>query len=147
MGGLIESNLVRIPPNPHRYHSLCRSIPALLFIRAEKLRQICHESRDSVGCTSSLPLLLTSSAVAEAIIHHRPPRTSSVLCWMDGCVNKNRLSILSYAISSSFFSSYVDSERNHHHFHLLAVEHERYIYYHISISQGYLLYLLFLFAR
>jgi hypothetical protein len=102
---------------------------------------------DSATCTRSLPLLLTSSAVAEAIIHHRPPPTSSVLCWMDGCVNKNRLSILSYAIRSSFFSSYVDSERNHHHFHLLAVEHERWIYYHISISQGYLSNLLFLFAR
>jgi len=103
----------------------------------------------SINCDSvkSLPLLLTSSAVAEAIIHRRPPCTSSVLCWMDGCVNKNRLSILSYAINSSFFSSYVDSERNHHHFHLLAVEHERWIYHHISISQGYLLKLLFLFAR
>ena len=80
---------------------------------------------------------------------HYPSQTSSNFfrSLLDGCVNKNRLSILSYAICSSFFSSYVDSERNHHHFHLLAVEHERWIYYHISISQGYLSNLLFLFAR
>jgi len=80
--------------------------------------------------------------------HYSSQTSSNFFCsLLDGCVNKNRLSILSYAISSSFFSSYVDSERNHHHFHLLAVEHERWIYYHISISQGYLSNLLFLFAR
>ena len=61
---------------------------------------------------------------------------------LDGCVNKNRLPILLYAISSSFFSSYVDSERNHHYFHWLAVEHERCIYSHHGWkSQGYLRFL------
>ena len=92
-------------------------------------------------------------AVVINIIHsnrsHYPSQTSSNFfrSLLDGCMNKNRLSILSYAIRSSFFSSYADSERNHHCFHLLAVEHEHWIYYHISICQGHLSNLLFLWAR
>ena len=55
---------------------------------------------DSVRCKRSLPLLLTSSGVAEVIIHQTSSNFFRSL--LDGCVNKNRLSILSYAIRSSF---------------------------------------------